>query len=65
MSSLPPKVLKVSRTLRPHRGRGWPPRTREKASTGGEVWPAVRDGGWGRGVAGWPAPKGRVAGNRC
>lgn len=38
VSSLPPKVLKISRAQRPQ--RGWPPPTKDKARTGVGVWPA-------------------------
>lgn len=43
-------------------GKGMASPTREKASTGGDMWPAVGDVGWGVGGDGWPAPKGRVWG---
>lgn len=61
VSSLLPKVLTGNRTLRPQRGGDGLCPTREKARTEGDVWPAIRNAGWG-GVHSWPAPKGRVAG---
>lgn len=50
--SLPPKVLKISRTLRPQRGRGWPPHHQGHLTQEG------------RGVESGPAPRTQGGGDR-